>query len=240
MIDTLSQAREAREHGFNLGIEIDSGAGIGSQLQILPNCQFREYLPSFRYENYADAGPGVCRKIVDPFVREPNLPGGFWRLQACNRTHQRGLSGAVCAKDRDGFPVRDNDVDVFESLRETVICVKLLDLEHRFSSDLARWTMLLFFRRGVTEISFPDQRIVPDFCRLADGDSLAAVEHDDVVAQRHDHRHVVLNNDDRDAQIRDTAQQCCETLLVAFRQARGRFIQQQNLGAQCQRARNLD
>ena len=179
------------------------------------------------------------RNIVDTVAGKLDLALHPRRRQAGDGAHQGRLAGTIGTEHSNRLPVRHHDIDVRERLRQPVERAEPLDLEDGILLDLARHADL-FANGNVTEISLAHQRIVADGRGITDGNAFAAVEHHDVVAQRHDHRHVVLDDDDGDAEFGDPAQQRSEPLLVAFRETGGGLVEQQNLGPQCQRAGDLD
>ena len=69
----------------------------------------------------------------------------------------------------------------------------------------------------------------------------AAVQHGDAVGDVHDHRHVVLDQDDRGAPLRvHFEDEARHVLFLALVHAAHRFVEQQHLGFQRQRAAKLD
>jgi hypothetical protein len=92
---------------------------------------------------------------------------------------------------------------------------------------------------GAAQVGFDDARIGLHARRRAFGDLLAEVEHGDRVRDRHHDVHVVLDQDDGDAVVADLADDRHQLADVRRRQARGRFVQQQQARVERQRAADL-
>ena len=76
--------------------------------------------------------------------------------------------------------------------------------------------------------------------RRAVGDALAEIEHGDVVGDRLDQLHVVLDDQDGQAVAFQAAQQLAQFLLLGRVQPGGRLVEQQQVGRPGQRAGDLD
>src|SRR5829696_6407238 len=80
------------------------------------------------------------------------------------------------------------------------------------------------------QVGLDDLRVVADRLRLALGDLLAVVEHRHLLGDSHDHLHVVLDQQDRHAQVvAQLAHELGELLGLLRVHAGGRLVEQQQL-----------
>src|ERR1700730_16643039 len=68
--------------------------------------------------------------------------------------------------------------------------------------------------RARPEVCLDDTRVLTDLERLALGDLLAVVEDDDPIAHLHDHAHVVLDKEDREALVAEARDQRHQLFLL--------------------------
>ena len=81
--------------------------------------------------------------------------------------------------------------------------------------------------------------IVLDLARRAARDDAAGVEHDHLVGDAHDQRHVVLDHHDGDAAVAHRAQQLGELGGLGVVESRRRLVEQQQARPRHQRAHHL-
>ena len=84
------------------------------------------------------------------------------------------------------------------------------------------------------------RRIILHFGGSAGGDHAPVVQHGDVIGDGHHHVHVVLDQDDRDAAVRQQADQRLEVLDLAMREAGRRLVEQQQPRLERERPRDLE
>ena len=93
---------------------------------------------------------------------------------------------------------------------------------------------------AAAEIGLEHPGIVADLDRGSGGDAHAGIEHDHRVRDAHHQQHVVLDQDDGDAEIGDAPDEPAEGVLVGTHQAGGGLVEQQHAWTHRQRARDLD
>ena len=101
---------------------------------------------------------------------------------ARDRAQRRRLARAVRAEDHDDLALVDGEVEAVQHPHRAVA-----------GPQLARPRAARVTAAGVPEVGLDDARVVADLGGRALGDLAAEVEHDDLVGDRHDHRHVVLD-----------------------------------------------
>src|SRR5215471_20627031 len=89
------------------------------------------------------------------------------------------------------------------------------------------------------EIGADHFRIFNDFLRCAFGDLLAVIEHHDMARHRHDGAHDVLHDDDREAALREFANQRHGLVDLGRIEPGHYLVEQENLRLRRQRARHL-
>src|SRR5262247_493660 len=94
---------------------------------------------------------------------------------------------------------------------------------------------------ALAEIGLDHPRVALDLSRWPLGDLLAVVQHSHAVGDLHDHAHVVLDQDDGEAQIGDqAAQEMHQVGRLALGHASGWLVEEQQRGLGRQRAGQLE
>ena len=148
--------------------------------------------------------------------------------------HQRGFAGAVGADQRDDLAVVDVEVDALERHHAAVEGLHAAHGEERGGHSPTSASTLRDVLVGDAEIGGDHLRIVAHRVRRAVGDLDAIVEHDHVVGNLHHHRHVVLDQQDRDGVlVADGEQQRVELGAFARIEAGRRLVEaeQHRIGA---------
>ena len=120
--------------------------------------------------------------------------------QAGNGTQGRAFAGAVGAEQPDRLAFADIDGDAADRGNAAVGCADACKLDHGAASGRD-------VRVARTEIGADHFRIFDDFLRVAFGDLLPVVEHNDVFRHRHDGAHQVLDDDDGEPAARQFTDQ---------------------------------
>jgi len=89
------------------------------------------------------------------------------------------------------------------------------------------------------EIGFDDRRFPHHGVRRAAGDDMALIEDQNVPGESHDYFHDMLDDDDGDAGLVDTAYQRNRLLQFGWREAGKRLIEQQQARLGCKHAGDL-
>ena len=117
-------------------------------------------------------------------VPDDRLPAELHRAARLDhpreRAQGRGLARAICTEDDDDLAFVDGEVDAVQHLDRPVAGAQLRDLENGHAHP---------------QVRLDDGRVVADVVRDALGDLAAEVEHDDVLGDRHHHRHVVFDEE---------------------------------------------
>ena len=179
---------------------------------------------------------GGVRVMFSPLK---TMSPGARRRQARDRAQRRRLAGPVGADERDALALLDRQRDALQRLDVAVVRVDVVDLEHRHQSTTALLTLALGL--VLAEVRLDHQRIVADRLRVALGELLAVVQDGDVLRDPHDDLHVVLDEQDRDAELVAQALHEAREVRGLLRvHPGGRLVEQQQLGLGRQRPRDLD
>ena len=101
-------------------------------------------------------------------------------------------------------------------------------------------SLRLIARSSVPRYARDHERVVSHVVRRALGDHRTRVEAVDTVAERHHHRHVVLDHEHRATEcFLDVAEQGPERLRLALRDASGRFVEAEHTSVERQQAGEL-
>ena len=143
-------------------------------------------------------------------------------------------------------PGPDFKIDLPHRFDPAVGHFEVFDLEQRFGHSAAPRSSITASSDAPrdaaagAEIGLDHGGIVLNLGGRAGCNHAAVVEHGDVVGDGHHHVDVVLDQDDRDAAVREQADQRLETLDLAVREARGRLVEQQEPRLERERARDLE
>ena len=142
------------------------------------------------------------------------------RHHLADRPQRRRLAGAVGAEDHDDLAALDRRSRRRGAPRSAPYrAVSPRDLEQRSVG-----------RHLLPQVGLDDLRVLGHLLRRALGDLAPEVEHDDLVRDPHHHRHVVLDEQDREpVVVADLLDQLAELVDLGVGQAAGRLVEHQQL-----------
>ena len=140
---------------------------------------------------------------------------------------QRGLADAVAADDAEALARRERQVDVLEHDGLAVAGRDALEFERA-----QPW-------RGLPEIDRAHVGVGANLLRRAFGEDRAAHQHGDALGEAEHEVHVVLDDEHGDV-LRQRVDGVEDDVALGARHAGGRLVEQQHLGLQAERDRDLD
>ena len=201
---------------------------VGAHLQVLGDREAGEDAPAFGHQAQAGLVHDVRGQVADVLAFQQHLALAGVQ-QAGDGAQGGGLAGAVGADEGDDLALLDREGDAHQGMDVAVVGVDVFQFEQ------AHGCLLTPTGRGaggaLAKVGFDDLRVRGDLRGQALGDLLAVVHHVDVLGNVHDHLHVVLDQQDGDAElVADAPEQQQGVLALGRVHARGRFVQQQQPG----------
>ena len=171
--------------------------------------QAREDAPAFGDLDDALGHDLVRLGLAEVLAVEPDLAVP-WPDEPADRVERRALARAVAADQRDDLALHDVERDPAKGVDAAVEGVDVLDRQDRGVRQRARPQLIgdggtgrLGLGRAIAaEIRLDDARILLDLLRRPFGDLLPVVQDRDLLRDPHDHAHLVLDEQDRDARAR--------------------------------------
>ncbi len=237
MVGALTEAREAGEHPLDIGFELRRRPGEAAEADIVDDTELRKDLAAFRHEHEAAFRDIVRDKVLDAGAVQPHFAANG-AMQAAERAHQSGFSGAVRAEHADKLAFVHDEVDAMERGNGAVACREIFHRDDGFAVA-KRFFATAIMHGAFAEIGFQHLLVAAHLFRRAVGDFRSGIENDDVIGDSHHEFHVVLDKHHRDVERRDLPQKRAERFGVLRTQAGGRLVEHQHRGARCERARDF-
>ena len=207
------------------------GARERAHLQVLVDRHPAEDPTTFRRLADPELDDLVRLPVIDPLAAEgdlalprPEEPG--------DRPKRRRLAGTVRSDERDDLTLVDRERHATQRMDRPVEGVDVGQFQQRHRSGL---------RRAAAEVCLDDLRVRADVDWRPLGDDLAVVEDGHPVADAHDHPHVVLDEQDGQAELGAQAPDEVGHLAGLARVHAGRgLIEQQQLRARAEGTGDLE
>ena len=212
-VQAIAQPRKAFQQRLDFDGIVHVLAGVGAKFEVVVDRQFRKYLTAFRHQREAARGNPVRFAAFDAAVIENDFTVDRPQ-QSGDGAHQRRLAGAIGADQRHHFSGPHLDIHLLQHGCCAITRGEIDGGQHRILRPVPG--LLPRPRAGFrgAEIGRENLCIVPDLIRRSGRDWPAGIEHHDVIGDSHHQTHVVLDQNDGDAGIRDPAQQSAQAVLV--------------------------
>jgi len=186
-------------------------------------------LPALRYQDQTLAGDAIGRKLFDARAKECHLADDR-ADEAGERPHQGCLARAVGAQHSNKLAAGNLKRRVANDCCCPIAGRKSVHGQERFLVSGNRPCPFALGKLAGAEIGRTHRRFGRYFQRLSFGDLRAGIEHNDVTRNAHHQFHVMLDQDDSDADRGELAQQLVDCSRILCVEAGGRFVERQHGG----------